>query len=312
VKITAFDDAYPAQIATGGTWLGFASGSNNAEGNISGAGDVVGDPGDYSVVGLRRQVSLSSNIGGTSIGDVLTIVQTSPRLAMFATPSNTSVPSNTLLRVQGGAGAVTTIATSGAAQTLMVGGANYFDITLTANCTIGFTGWPAAGSLAEIGVRVTENGTGGYTPTFSGVTWIGGSTPTHDTTAATSTEYVFWTDDGGASILGGQIGAGGSASFATPSIVLGTAAAAGAASTVIRSDATIAAFDATVPTTAAFSDAATTGSAAVAARRDHRHGMPAASGVGEILITDTPAGSPLVFADLIQNEAQDDLVYADP
>lgn len=32
---------------------------------------------------------------------------------------------------------------------------------------------------------------------------------------------------------------------------------------------------------------------------------------GEILISDTPAGSPLIFADLIQNEAQDDLVYAD-
>jgi len=35
------------------------------------------------------------------------------------------------------------------------------------------------------------------------------------------------------------------------------------------------------------------------------------SGIGEILISDTPS-TPLVFADLIQNEAQDDLVYADP
>lgn len=34
-------------------------------------------------------------------------------------------------------------------------------------------------------------------------------------------------------------------------------------------------------------------------------------GIGEILISDTPS-TPLVFADLIQNEAQDDLVYADP
>jgi hypothetical protein len=33
-------------------------------------------------------------------------------------------------------------------------------------------------------------------------------------------------------------------------------------------------------------------------------------GGGEILISDTPS-TPLVFADLIQNEAQDDLVYAD-
>jgi hypothetical protein len=102
-----------------------------------------------------------------------------------------------------------------------------------------------------------------------------------------------------------------SVSYATPAIVLGTAAAAGAASTVIRSDSTIVAFDATVPTTQAFGDAAATGSAAVASRRDHKHGMPATSNsFGPILISDTPS-TPLVFADLIQNEAQDDLVYAD-
>jgi hypothetical protein len=64
-------------------------------------------------------------------------------------------------------------------------------------------------------------------------------------------------------------------SFATPAIVLGTAAAAGAATTPIRSDSTIVAFDATAPTTQAFGDAAATGSAAVAARRDHKHAMPA-------------------------------------
>src|SRR6185369_2975913 len=34
-------------------------------------------------------------------------------------------------------------------------------------------------------------------------------------------------------------------------------------------------------------------------------------GIGEILISDTPS-TPLIFADLIQNEAQTDLVYADP
>lgn len=77
-----------------------------------------------------------------------------------------------------------------------------------------------------------------------------------------------------------QISAG--ASFATPAIVLGTAAAAGSAATVIRSDATIVAFDATVPVTQAFSDTAATGSAAVAARRDHKHGMPASGGGGAL------------------------------
>ena len=63
--------------------------------------------------------------------------------------------------------------------------------------------------------------------------------------------------------------------FAVPAIVLGTAAAAGAAGTTIRSDSTVIAFDATAPTTQAFSDAAAVGVINFAARRDHRHGMPA-------------------------------------
>lgn len=38
---------------------------------------------------------------------------------------------------------------------------------------------------------------------------------------------------------------------------------------------------------------------------------PTSSGIGEILISDTPS-TPLVFADLLQNEDQNDLLYADP
>jgi hypothetical protein len=60
-------------------------------------------------------------------------------------------------------------------------------------------------------------------------------------------------------------------SFATPAIVLGSAAAAGAASTVIRSDGTIAAFDTTDPAATVPGNAAVVGSAAFAARRDHVH-----------------------------------------
>lgn len=62
--------------------------------------------------------------------------------------------------------------------------------------------------------------------------------------------------------------------FATNAVALGTAAAAGAAATLIRSDATIAAFDATAPSTQAFGDAAAVGAAAFAARRDHKHAFP--------------------------------------
>lgn len=153
-------------------------------------------------------------------------------------------------------------------------------------------------------------------------------------------QHVF-TINGGSNILSEEIGqppAGAGATFATPAIVLGTAAAAGAATTAIRSDSTIVAFDATAPTTSAIGDSAATGSSAHAARRDHVHGRealstatplvesaagavgtgvkssredhvhPASSG-GELLISDTPS-TPLIFADILQNDAQTDLMYA--
>ena len=44
----------------------------------------------------------------------------------------------------------------------------------------------------------------------------------------------------------------------------------------------------------------------------HAHTSSSIAGlVGPILIADTPAGSPLVFADLLQNDDGDDLLYAD-
>jgi hypothetical protein len=50
-------------------------------------------------------------------------------------------------------------------------------------------------------------------------------------------------------------------------------------------------------------------SSSTAAAGDHTH--TGLGGIGPILITDTPAGSPLVFADLLQTEEGDDLLYAD-
>jgi hypothetical protein len=64
-------------------------------------------------------------------------------------------------------------------------------------------------------------------------------------------------------------------SYGVPAVVLGTAAAEGNDTTVLRTDATIVAFDATVPSTQAIGDAASVGAAAKAARRDHKHAMPA-------------------------------------
>lgn len=104
-------------------------------------------------------------------------------------------------------------------------------------------------------------------------------------------------------------------SFATPDIALGTAAAAGVAGTVIRSDSTIVAFDTTDPVTQAFDDVPDTGSADVAARRDHRHGMPAeptgGTGTGGPLLISDDHSTPILFADLLLTEEGDDLLYAE-
>ena len=63
----------------------------------------------------------------------------------------------------------------------------------------------------------------------------------------------------------------------TPAITLGTANTAGSSPNFLRRDDTILAFDATAPSTQALGDTAVVGTATVAARRDHKHAMPAAS-----------------------------------
>jgi hypothetical protein len=63
--------------------------------------------------------------------------------------------------------------------------------------------------------------------------------------------------------------------FAAPALTLGTANAAGTASSVLSTDSTLLAFDATVPDAITFGQSGAAGSAVVAARRDHQHEMAA-------------------------------------
>ena len=86
----------------------------------------------------------------------------------------------------------------------------------------------------------------------------------------------------------------------TPAVVLGTTAAAGSSAHFLRDDDTIVAFDTTAPVTQAFSDSAAVGTAAVAARRDHKHGMPASPSASGgtpaiVLSTAAAAGSATTF-----------------
>jgi hypothetical protein len=118
-------------------------------------------------------------------------------------------PDSFLTKVGGGVGYVQALGTLGATETIDLANANYFWGTLDQNCTITFVGFTNLRDC-QIVVHLIENGTGGWTPTFTGVTWEGGTTPTHPTTAGTFTRYIFTSIDGGTTIIGNKIGAGGS------------------------------------------------------------------------------------------------------
>lgn len=99
----------------------------------------------------------------------------------------------------------------------------------------------------------------------AGATRVIGAFAVTGTTSATPTATLFGMPDGSTGSAG---------SPGTPALTLSTTNSAGVAVTLVATDATIAAFDATSPTTAAFGDAAVVGTAGFAARRDHKHGMP--------------------------------------
>jgi hypothetical protein len=161
----------------------------------------------------------------------------------------------------------------GATETFDPANGNWHTGTFNAACTFTLTA-PRTGKGCTIFLELAQDGTGGWAVTLpAAVSNRVALEAAQITTLSTTSFLILWTRDGGTTWHGQWVGG---VTFATPAIVLGTAAAAGAATTVIRSDSTIVAFDATVPTTQAFGDAAATGSAAFAARRDHLHGMPAA------------------------------------
>ena len=77
--------------------------------------------------------------------------------------------------------------------------------------------------------------------------------------------------------------------YAVPALTLGVANAAGAADTVIRSDATILVFDAVDPVTLIPDAAAVVGVATVTARRDHGHAIACAAPAVNLSVSSTNA-----------------------
>lgn len=104
----------------------------------------------------------------------------------------------------GGSGDVSlsTVAASGATETLDVSVARTHDVTLTADCTFTFSGAVTAEAW-YFTLVLRQDGTGGWDATWPGsVVWPGGSAPVLDTTASTLEVLTFFTLDGGTTWYG--------------------------------------------------------------------------------------------------------------
>lgn len=234
---------------------------------------------------LAGTLSTAGQSNVTSLG-TLTSITTSGALTMTATASKI-VPGATSFSIRdtgdandnllvSNAGNVTARGTLTATAVIistsaskLLPGATSFSIRDTADANDNLL----VANSGAITVRSTISGVTTLTATTVTATTLTGTLSTAAQGSVTSLGTLTSLTVSGTSTLATLAGA----VLVTPAIVLGTAAAAGAAGTVIRSDATIVAFDVTAPTTIASADAATVGSVAFAARRDHRHGAPGAA-----------------------------------
>ena len=118
-----------------------------------------------------------------------------------------ALPSGSFVTTTGGGGeGFHDYGNLGATPTLDLDDGNGLAGTLNANATVAFTGFDAA-VMDSVLVRITEDGSGGHTLAWTGVTWPG-STPTHDDTPGSVELYVFVSTDGGTTIYGAQVGSG--------------------------------------------------------------------------------------------------------
>lgn len=188
------------------------------------------------------------------------------------------------------------VAATGATETVDVSVARTYDLTLDANCTLTLSG--AVNNEAWfLTLMLRQDGTGSRLVTWPGsVVWPGGTTPTLATAANSVDVFELFSVDGGTTWFGFPTG-GASSSLTIKDE--GVALATAATSLDFVGDGVV----------ASGSGAAKT--ITIAAGSASSSAIDALGFVGAILISDTPS-TPLVFADLIQNEAQDDLVYADP
>jgi hypothetical protein len=193
---------------------------------------------------------------------------------------------NAELNYDGGQDVIKPHGSLGATATFDPADGNIHTGTLTANCTVTIAA-PAGSGGATLELWITQDGTGGWTLTIvtAGGSFVwDGTAPSPSTAAGITVRYVLeripaTTNDWVGDLVGGG----------------GTVAALDD-----LSDVTI-----TTPIT---DDVLTyDGAGWVNAPLP----TPPLSGIGELVITDTPS-TPLVFADILQNETQTDLLYGEP
>jgi hypothetical protein len=166
------------------------------------------------------------------------------------------------------------------------------DLTLTGNSTLTpIHSDPPTGEAIDLRLLIRQDGTGSRTLGWGGtITWAthDGSPPDMPTAANALLTVGLLSVDDGATWIGYAGGSGGEPA------------------TTVTSETT-------------FGISPAVGTDTEYARQDHTHGTPAnpvtataiaALGVvGELAITSVPAGSPLVFADIMQNSEGTDLIY---
>jgi hypothetical protein len=152
--------------------------------NAPASGVTVADLGGY-FVGTTLEEILAEIGAGTAPGSFLTVIG-------------------------GGKGTVQALGTLGATETIDLANGNLFWGTLDQDCTITTTGWTNLKDC-QITVELIEDGTGDWTATFSGVTWIG--TAPASASAGEVIHAVLFSRDGGTTIYGAVVGGGGSSAI---------------------------------------------------------------------------------------------------
>jgi hypothetical protein len=283
----------------GGTGVSVTDGSTSADGitSISVVGGTLIDNGDGTVIIVVDATGIGTVDDGTTTVEDVTAMTVPP--GGMTDLGGGAIQLNFLVNTYEGH-ATQFIASSGSALDLDLSAYGTFYIVLDDDCTLTFSGTVPSGVDARWTVVLIQGGSGSYTVTWpAAVVWQdtdgtpGGSAATLFT-AVGAQDVVELSSLDGATTVGASHGGG------------------SAASLTVQDEGTPLA---TSATTLNFVGAGVTASGTGATKTITIPSLTAANisalgFVGPILISDSPS-TPLVFADLLQNDGQDDLMYAD-